>query len=357
MIVTTTSQIPNEEIKSIISVVHNRVVLGTNLFSDISASFSDFFGGNNSAYEKRLAEITDDVIEGLTKKAYKLRADALIDLKIDVDEVNGKNKSMFMVTAIATAVLLENDNSKNNEINNFDTISYEDLNNSILKYRILKLAENDEFNPNNSWVLEYITNNEIIGVFENYINHINGVSKKIDSPVPSANWRINFIDYLSNLQNNELFDATFDYFSKDKLSNREIEVLEIIFEKLEINYDKVYNYLSDKDKKYEKGLCLNILNKNKNIYTKKDLNLIGLILEKLKYLYPKNSEIEVTSGLFSKGEKNRKCICGSKVAIDINRYCQNCYLDEYGNRSYIVYVDEVVAKLDEIVSTINKIIK
>jgi uncharacterized protein YbjQ (UPF0145 family) len=357
MIVTTTSSIPNEEIKSIISVVHNRVVLGTNIFSDISASFSDFFGGNNSAYEKRLAEITDDVIDGLKKKALRLRAHALIDLKIDVDEVNGKNKSMFMVTAIATAVLIKNDSSKNNDNNNFDFISYDDLNNSILKNRIIKLAENDDFNPNTNWVLEYISNNEIIEVFENYINHINGVSKKIDSPVPSANWRINFNDYISNLKNNELHDATFGYFSKDKLSNREIEVLEIIFEKLEINYDKVYNYLLDKDKNYEKGLCLNILNKDKKIYTKNDLNLIVLILEKLKNLYPKNIEIEVTNGMFSKGEKIRKCICGSKVAIDINRFCQNCYLDEYGNRSYIVYADEIIIKLDEIVNTLNKIIK
>jgi uncharacterized protein YbjQ (UPF0145 family) len=87
MITTTTSSIPNAEITEIISVVHNRIVLGTNLFSDISAGFSDIFGGNNSAYEKRLAEITNQVIEGLKEKAKKIKADALIDLKIDVDEI------------------------------------------------------------------------------------------------------------------------------------------------------------------------------------------------------------------------------------------------------------------------------
>jgi hypothetical protein len=37
------------------------------------------------------------------------------NLKIDVDEVNGKNKSMFMVTAIATAVLFKKEQSINNE--------------------------------------------------------------------------------------------------------------------------------------------------------------------------------------------------------------------------------------------------
>ena len=44
MIVTTTSFIPNTEISEIIDVIHSRVVVGTNVFSDISASFSDFFG-------------------------------------------------------------------------------------------------------------------------------------------------------------------------------------------------------------------------------------------------------------------------------------------------------------------------
>ena len=95
MIVTTTSTIPNEEIKSIISVVHNRVVLEVNTINGISAD--------------KLTKTTDDVIDGLTKKALELKADALIDLKIDVDEINGKSKSMFMVTAIATAVLFKNE--------------------------------------------------------------------------------------------------------------------------------------------------------------------------------------------------------------------------------------------------------
>jgi uncharacterized protein YbjQ (UPF0145 family) len=125
MIITTTNNIPNIEIVEILSVVHNRVVLGTNLFSDISAGFSDFFGGNNSAYEKRLAEITNQVIEGLKEKAKKIKADALIDLKIDVDEISGGSKSMFMVTAIATAVKL------NKQIAQNDSISIDTINNNI----------------------------------------------------------------------------------------------------------------------------------------------------------------------------------------------------------------------------------
>ena len=90
MIVTTTSTIPNKEIKSIISVVHNRVVLEVNTINGISAD--------------KLTKTTDDVIDGLTKKALELKADALIDLKIDAVIFDN---SEWVVTAIGTAVLLK----------------------------------------------------------------------------------------------------------------------------------------------------------------------------------------------------------------------------------------------------------
>ena len=52
MIVTTTSTIPNEEIKKIISVVHNRVVLGTNF--DYYPLSSGFFNTKEIAYNDQL---------------------------------------------------------------------------------------------------------------------------------------------------------------------------------------------------------------------------------------------------------------------------------------------------------------
>jgi uncharacterized protein YbjQ (UPF0145 family) len=94
MIVTTTSSIPNEEIKSIISVVHNRVVLEANIINSISVD--------------KLTKTTDDVIEGLTKKALELKADALIDLKIDAFKLDTSDDTYdWVVTAIGTAVLLK----------------------------------------------------------------------------------------------------------------------------------------------------------------------------------------------------------------------------------------------------------
>ena len=354
MIVTTTSLIPNEEIKCIISVVHNRVVLGTNLFSDISASFSDFFGGNNSAYEKRLAEITDDVIDGLKKKALKLRADALIDLKIDVDEVNGKNKSMFMVTAIATAVLFKKEQSTDNEF------SLEEIKASILKNRIIKLVEEGKFNPFTDWVSEYIKFNNIIEVFEPYITYINLNDFNILN-VP--NWESQFESYLSNLNRSELFDLTFKYFSKEERSQSERNILKIIFKSLLIDYTKVLNILST-DEIYPntissegvldcsidaKRLCLNVLVNTNDIYSDKDFANIKLIIEKIKIIFPNLSVIEKGDGIFSKGMKYWRCKCGNKNESD-DIHCVKCRLDEYGNRDFVLNVNKVVEFLEEFVN-------
>ena len=348
MIVTTTSTIPNEEIKSIISVVHNRVVLGTNLFSDISASFSDFFGGNNSAYEKRLAEITDDVIEGLTKKALKLRADALIDLKIDVDEINGKNKSMFMVTAIATAVLFKNDNTKKIGTMSSEVISFEDINAAILKNRIIKLVEKEEFKPNIDWISNFIINNSVIEVFESYIKFVN-----YKSDITFENWKVHFDEYISHLEENELFAHTLKYFSKEDRSKVDNEILKIILERLVINYEKVLDILNKDNNLEEKRLCLNILYHTNDNYTKVDFENIKQILDKIKVIFPNLSSLEIGSGMFSKGSKYWKCQCGSKNDVLENQFCTKCHLDQFGNKNYVRNVDEVIEKLEEIINAIK----
>lgn len=348
MIVTTTSLIPNEEINSIISVVHNRVVLGTNIFSDISASFSDFFGGNNSAYEKRLAEITDDVIEGLTKKALKLRADALIDLKIDVDEINGKNKSMFMVTAIATAVLLKTDNSKKLGTMSSEVIKFEDINAAIFKNRIIKLVKKEEFKPNIDWVSNYITNNRVIEVFESYITFVN-----YKSEITFENWKVYFDEYISHLEENELFEHTLKYFSKEDRSKIDSEILNIILERLVVNYERVLDVFSNDSSIEEKRVCLNILYKTNINYRKADFDNIKKILDKIKDSFPNLSSIEIGSGLFSKGSKYWKCKCGSKNDVLEDEYCTKCNLDQFGNKNYVRNVDEVAEKLEEILDAIK----
>lgn len=336
MITTTTSTIPNTDITEIISVVHNRVVLGTNLFSDISAGFSDIFGGKNTAYEKRLAEITNQVIEGLKEKAKKMKADALIDLKIDVDEISGSSKSMFMVTAIATAVKL------NKPVATNETTSIEIINEKITKHRILKVIEEGTFSPHTNWIEPFILNYEFPEGFDAYM-------KWITSPVlKNENWEELFSAYVSNLKPEHLFDFTINYFSKDNRTKNENTALSVIFNHILIDYSKVLQILSGNEDIEKKRLCLNILYHFNKSYSKTDFDLVEKVLDKVKEVFPKTSTEEVGTGLLSKGSKYWRCQCGNKNDAEYKAPCDKCKMDEYGNPAQTRRVNEVITRLEEL---------
>ena len=82
------------------------VVIGTNFFSDWMASVTDIFGGKSSTYQRKLDDVYEVAFKKIEKRAEKLGADAVVGLKMDFGEVSGKEKSMFMVSAIGTAVKL-----------------------------------------------------------------------------------------------------------------------------------------------------------------------------------------------------------------------------------------------------------
>ena len=335
MITTTTSTIPNAEIAEIISVVHNRIVLGTNLFSDISAGFSDIFGGNNTAYEKRLSEITNQAIDGLKEKAKKLKADALIDLKIDVDEISGGSKSMFMVTTIATAVKLSKSISTNKNI------SIDVINQEITKQRILKSIEDGSFSPT-AYVETYLSNYELPQAFEPYIKWI------IRTFASSDNWQDSFSIYLSNLNKDDLFDMTIAIFSRENRTDGEQQILKTVFKHLVVDYKKILDILSADDDMDKKRLCLNILYHYNKSYSKSEFDIVSKILVKIKEVFPNKSTEEIGIGLMSKGDIFWRCSCGTKNTTGTAKYCSRCALDEYGNKAQTRHLRDVIVRLEEL---------
>ena len=107
MLITTTNTIDNATLKEYIGIVTSNVVVGTNLFSDFTASITDVIGGNSETYERKLQGIYKTAIFDLNQKAGSLGANAIVGLHIDFDEISGKGKSMFMVAVSGTAVRFE----------------------------------------------------------------------------------------------------------------------------------------------------------------------------------------------------------------------------------------------------------
>mgnify|MGYP000373425860 CR=1 FL=1 len=91
-------------------------MIGTNIFSDFAASFTDFFGGRSDSYRRKLEIIYGEASKALKQKALNLGANAnLLVSEVDFDEISGKDKSMFMVSVSGTACIIEMNNKELSE--------------------------------------------------------------------------------------------------------------------------------------------------------------------------------------------------------------------------------------------------
>lgn len=107
MIITSTNDIKDYKITKYLGLINVNVVIGANFFSDFFASFTDVFGGYSNTYQSKLDKIYGDALRELQAKASNSGGNAIIGVHFDFDEVSGKGKSMFMVTAYGTAVMVE----------------------------------------------------------------------------------------------------------------------------------------------------------------------------------------------------------------------------------------------------------
>ena len=119
-IITVTNNIESCPIEKYLDSICANVVIGTNIFSDIAASFSDFFGGHSGSYKSKLELIYNEATKELKKKAIKLGANAIVGFSVDFDEISGGGKSMFMISASGTACVVKYQ-SKENQQDNLDT--------------------------------------------------------------------------------------------------------------------------------------------------------------------------------------------------------------------------------------------
>lgn len=107
VIVTTTNNIEGYVIVEYLQPVTSNVVIGTSMISDLFASFSDLIGTRSNTYQEKFKEMYQLSIEQLKDEARKIGANCILGMKIDLDEISGKEKQMFMINSIGTAVIIK----------------------------------------------------------------------------------------------------------------------------------------------------------------------------------------------------------------------------------------------------------
>jgi uncharacterized protein YbjQ (UPF0145 family) len=107
-ILLTTETVPSIDITERIAIITAECVFGMHIFKDIGASFRDFFGGRNKAFQDALRDARKTVLSELRKEALDVGADAVVAVDLDYSEVSGGGKSMMFLVASGTAVKLAN---------------------------------------------------------------------------------------------------------------------------------------------------------------------------------------------------------------------------------------------------------
>ena len=110
VIITTTNKISCYSVLEYKGMVCANQVVGANIIADISASLTDFVGGNSGAYRNILDDLFSDVRKRMISKTELLGANAILGIRFSFNEISGKNKSMLMVSGYGTAALIEPDN-------------------------------------------------------------------------------------------------------------------------------------------------------------------------------------------------------------------------------------------------------
>lgn len=106
MLLTTTDSVENRSVTRYLGIVSGEAIMGTNLFRDFFASIRDVVGGRSGGYEQALRDAKDAALAEMSEQAAKLGANAVVGIDLDYQVIGGDSKTMLMVSANGTAVVL-----------------------------------------------------------------------------------------------------------------------------------------------------------------------------------------------------------------------------------------------------------
>lgn len=332
VLVITSSSIEGYKVKKYLKPVTAHIVAGTNLFSDFLGGLTDVFGGRSNTYQKQLQSLYNEAIEQIKNAAFQLGGNCIIGLSIDMDEISGKGKSMFMLTAIGTAVIIDEEfNSTINQPNtneNLEIVSSEKINILMDKKKLIELANLDTLSlDENTW--NFIISNQIDEVSTFLMKRFSlEVSK--DEKYPDRDkttfyeWHSNFITALSDEKKIHLLYDTIKVESNDLAASK---LAKIINELFLFDFKRIMELLKDNNLQIQKrGLLISTY--DKIFYNKQDIEDLKSIKEYIQVTFKERGTRSITKQLLSKEKEIWTCEC--KATNDIGTYCNSCYKDIYG---------------------------
>ncbi|WP_448138452.1 YbjQ family protein [Sphingobacterium siyangense] len=336
MIVTTTNSIEGRKISRYNDPIAANVVIGTNVFSDIGASYVDFFGGRSTSYEKKMQEMYKRVTETLKQRAQAIRADAIIGLSVDIDEISGKGSQMFMITAMGTPVLLK-------EVARVTVEKQDDLLDGELiqqKVRADIILENyKSVESINKDTAEFIATSglrEFEPLVFKAMNEDYGVEQ---TPKDTLEMLFRYFDYLPD---EEAISILYNALLEGNLTTLQVKRINTIITSSNfIDYSKAIDLLNSNT--HARRIALKIFSLNKDWYSKEDVAILkSLKGNALAKFFPEIVQVEESKGMFSSGKEVWRCECGQTNKLD-NSNCNSCTRDKRGFLEKSLKPEEVQA--------------
>lgn len=346
-VITTTGNIEFGTIVRYIDVVCANIVIGANVFSDFMASFTDFFGGNSKIYQNKMDNMYNEVMIEIKNKAKNIGANAIIGLKIDFDEISGKDKSMFMISASGTAcVAMYEDKYINNEENNKQkAISKEKLAMEILRRSAIRTIQENRYIPQE--FIDYLSENPQDEIFETLFHmFMDSIDSNMESEVYK---RHTSLRVLSNYSDQKLIDYVYNVYLKNHDISKNLVDL--------INKCHLFDAIGIYEiMKKDLHVGISLLQSDKNYYTKDDVAAMDVIKSFIDTL-PDKGKIEVVKGgVFSKEQEKYICPLGHKNNVELAESgCPTCKLNIKGlTLDEVNVIHEFKNKIDALRNLIDK---
>lgn len=353
ILATTASTLEGRKILNHLGPISSHVVAGTNLFSDFFASFSDVFGGRSTTYQKQLSSIYNEAIDKLKFSAYEIGANCIIGLKVDLDEISGKGKSMFMVTAIGTAVIIEMNeriDSVEDSKKKYENVSLENIRTLSRTKEIINQANEGSLALTDE-IWEFITVNKVPELFPHIVGLLKMYMEREQYPQFYDNI-VNYIDIFPDEKKSELL-----YNSILNVENEEVvNQLCTIIEKLRLLDFKFIDEIIALEENKKRKLALRLLTYDKPYYNQVDVEKLKSYLELIKEKFPEKGVHSSKKGFLSSKDKE-VWICECKTTNDFGTYCKNCFKDIYGFTSREISPPASIAILEEKINLISEFLE
>ncbi len=355
-IISTTPTLQGYEIKKYLGTVSTHVVAGTGLISDLFASVSDVFGGRSDSYQKQLNSLKNEVFNILIEDAKNKGANSIVGIKLDFDEISGKAKQMFMVSAVGTATLVEKiDSTGSKDISdmNRETLIGDSMELEVEKLELFTSLKKENYQiDSDDW--EILTKNSLPELFDHLVNDFLEESKdeEPDNFKVRAYYQ-HFCNYIRALSKNDLMKNIYKLFYIENSL-----LIEIGFKFMKdrglVSYEKIIAMLSNESLAVRKRSLEILYDTYKTYYNVKDINELETIKEIVKKSFPEiTTTFDKKKTMSSKVLSYWECICEYSNPIS-NKYCYSCYRDRRGIKKEDISPEDVLEQLSYQIDVLTK---